>query len=132
MNSRSAAQRGFTLLEVLVALAVMAVALGAIIKATADSANNIGYLRDRTLAGWVALNQINRVLLAPDWPAESASDSGTAEMAGREWQWELTISKTTDKDLRRLEVAVRARDGAAPLATLIAFKGKPVDGNNPQ
>jgi general secretion pathway protein I len=124
MNRQPVCQCGFTLLEVLVALAVVAIALGAIIKVTAESANSTAYLRDRTLASWVALNQINQLLLNPDWPKDDSAKSGKAEMADREWRWELRVSETSDKDLRRLEVTVRSRDGAEPLATLIAFKSR--------
>jgi general secretion pathway protein I len=124
MNRKPVCQGGFTLLEVLVALAVAAIALGAIIKVTAESANSTAYLRDRTLASWVALNQVNQLLLNPDWPKDDSAKSGKTTMADREWRWELRVSETSDKDLRRLEVTVRSRDGAEPLATLIAFKSR--------
>ena len=54
MNVRSS--RGFTLLEVLVALTVLAVALGALVKAGSDHARNTGYLQERTLAHWAGSN----------------------------------------------------------------------------
>ena len=116
-------QRGFTLLEVMVALAVLALALGAIIKAGGAGANNVAMLRDRTLAGWVAVNTINELLLARDWPDAGTRDDIT-EMAAREWYLEVQINKTSDPDLRRLDVAVRDRKNAAPLVELIAFKGR--------
>ncbi|MFO7808537.1 type II secretion system minor pseudopilin GspI, partial [Guyparkeria sp.] len=50
--------RGFTLLEVLVALVVLAVALGALIKAGSEHARNTAYLQERALAGWVAGNLV--------------------------------------------------------------------------
>jgi general secretion pathway protein I len=117
-------QHGFTLLEVLVALAVLALVLGAIIKAGGVSASNVALLRDRTLAGWVAENKINELLLSRDWPDAGVSDD-TTTLAGREWYWEVRISETSDPDLRRLDVAIRDQKGAAPLAELIAFKGLP-------
>ncbi len=117
-------QRGFTLLEVMVALAVLALALGAIIKAGGAGANNVAMLRDRTLAGWVAVNTINELLLARDWP-DAGTRKDTTEMAGREWYWEVQINKTSDPDLRRLDVAIRDQKNAAPLVELIAFKGRP-------
>jgi general secretion pathway protein I len=125
MNRNDSLQRGFTLLEVLVALGIVAVALGAIIKATAESASNVAYLRDKTLASWVALNQLNRTLLSKEKPSEGgekSTSSGKVEMAGREWRWELQNSETSDPDLRRLEVSVRGQDSANPLVTLVAFK----------
>ncbi len=120
----SRTQRGFTLMEVLVALAVLAIALGAIIKAAGEGATHIGRLRDQTLASWVALNRLNETLLSEDWPAEG-SDNGVAEMANREWPWELTVSATADEDLRRLDISVRDQDDQPPLAVLSAFMGRP-------
>lgn len=120
----SRCQRGFTLMEVLVALAVLAIALGAIIKAAGEGATNIGRLRDQTLASWVALNRINATLLDGEWPAEGRS-GGVTEMAGREWRWEMTVSTTADEDLRRLDVSIRDQDEQAPLAILTAFMGRP-------
>ena len=117
-------QRGFTLLEVMVALAVLALTLGAIIKAGGAGANNVAMLRDRTLAGWVAVNTINELLLTHDWP-EAGTREDTTEMAGREWYRQVQVNKTSDPDLRRLDVAVRDQKDAAPLVELTAFKGKP-------
>jgi general secretion pathway protein I len=124
MRSPVGVQSGFTLLEVLVALAVLAVALSAIITAAGQSAGNLSYLRDRTLAGWVAENTLNELLLAQAWP-ELNNLQGTAVMAGREWLWETRVSNTPDPDIRRLEVTVRATaTGASPLAQVSAFKGR--------
>lgn len=114
---------GFTLLEVLVALAVLAIAMGAIISAVTQSITTIATLRERTFAGWVALNQINVLLLETEpWPEEGAR-TGVTELAGRVWRWEAQFHPSELPDLRRLELAVRADVGGPELSTLIAFKG---------
>lgn len=116
---------GFTLLEVLVALAVLAIAMGAIISVATQSVNTIGDLRDQTFAGWVALNKVNELLLDPKpWPDEG-SRRGRAELANRVWRWEARFQKTNDSDLSRLEVAVRIDENSPALSTLVAFKGRP-------
>jgi general secretion pathway protein I len=115
-------QAGFTLLEVLVAMAVLAIAMGAIIGAATQSIQTSAALRDQTFAGWVALNQVNVLLLDPEpWP-EDGSRRGEAELAQRVWRWEARFAATDDPDLRRVEVTVRA-DGLALIA-LTAFKGR--------
>ncbi len=127
---------GFTLLEVLVALAVLAIAMGAIINAATQSIASTAYLRDQTFASWVALNQANERLLDPEpWP-EAGSRQGSAELAYRTWRWEVRFAKTGDPDLRRIEVTVRAAENGPALSTLTAFKAnppqkKPAAGNEP-
>ncbi len=116
-------QHGFTLLEVMVALAILALTLGAMIKAGGASARNVAMLRDRTLASWVGLNKVNEALLLREWP-EPGSRADTVTLGNREWYWEVRIGKTSDPELRRVEVTVRDQKDAAPLAELIAFKGR--------
>lgn len=118
-------QPGFTLLEVLVALAVLAIAMGAIIGAATQSINTVATLRDQTFASWVALNQVNTLLLESEpWP-EEGSRKGDAELANRTWRWEARFFKTEDPDLRRVEITVRASETGRELDKLLAFKGKP-------
>lgn len=115
---------GFTLVEVLVALAVLALGLGAVLQAAAGGAATMTELRERTLAAWVAGNRLNAARLAPRWP-ELGSSQGQAEMAGGRWLWRLEVSATADRDLRRLRVRVwpAARPEGSPLADQLAFQG---------
>jgi general secretion pathway protein I len=118
-------QPGFTLLEVLVALAVLAIAMGAVIGAATRSINTVALLRDQTFAGWVALNQVSALLLeSKPWP-EEGSRTGNAELANRVWRWEARFYKTDDPDLRRLELTVRAGEAGLELGRWTAFRGKP-------
>ena len=125
MLNRKAA-KGFTLLEVLIALSVLAIALGAIIQSVAATTNNVGYLRDRTLAHWVAMNKVTELQVGTnDWPALGNTD-GTYELANYEWYWKVSVVEAGLKDIRRLEVEVRRdRDGKQALSSLIALVGKP-------
>ncbi len=122
---------GFTLLEVLVALAVLDIAMGAIISVATQSANTVGYLRDQTFAGWVALNKINELLLDPEaWP-ERGGRKGNSELANRTWFWETRFQKTSDADLIALEIVVRPREGGSVLSVLTAFKSRPPKDETP-
>ncbi len=117
---------GFTLLEVLVALAVLAIAMGAILHAVTQSIASTAALRDQTLASWVALNHVNEQLLTSvPWP-EEGSLQGSTELAGRIWRWELRFFKTGDPDLRQIKVIVRATENGPALSTLTAFKANPL------
>jgi general secretion pathway protein I len=118
----SSAAAGFTLLEVMVALAVIAIALAAVIQATAMQADHVGYLRDKTFAHWVAMNQLALARWRPPPPGEQ---SGSAAQAGREWHWKMAVTTTPDPDLRRIDIEVREHPGdREPLAVLTGFVGK--------
>ena len=100
---------GFTLIEIMVALAIITIALGAIIENTSSSTQNATYLRDKTVASWVAMNQIALMRAKKTWGSTSTR-KGTVQMAGVEWLWKMKIIKTEEKDIRRLNVEVYAAD----------------------
>ncbi len=114
--------RGFTLLEVLVATTIVAVALAAIIKTTGSSAANLSYLRDKTFAHWVALNQMAELEASGVYPGLGRK-SGNEEMANREWYWTREVKNTPDEDMRRVEISVRLekRKEAPTLTVLTGF-----------
>ena len=117
-------QRGFTLLEVLVALAVLAVAMGALVNAASSGVDTMGSLREQTFASWVAQNQINELAIADGLPT-TGNSKGSEAMAGRNWFWRMTVSKTDDADLRRIEVSVFTEEKAEySSASLVGFKGR--------
>lgn len=105
MNARR--QRGFTLLEVLAAVAVLALALGATITGASQYTANATYLRDKAVASWVARNKLVELHLLPTWPEVGKSD-GVEEMAGRKWRWRQEVQKTPDNNVRRIDVYVDA------------------------
>lgn len=118
-------QRGFTLLEVLVALAVIAIPLLALMESITTNVSNAAYLRDRTIAHWVAMNQVAEQQLEPQWPAPGQTQD-QVPMAGRTWYWKMTVRVTNDPDIRRLDVEVRARkDDKQPLESLVAYVERP-------
>lgn len=117
--------RGFTLIEVLVAVAVLAIALGAIIKTMSDNAYNSIYLRDRTLAHWVALNKVAEMQLSKDFPSPGKTD-GKSMMGNREWFWVAeVITMPLEKDMEQIKVRVSdKRDADNPVATVMAYIGR--------
>lgn len=109
MNHRPPAQhqQGFTLLEILVAVALLAIVMGALLGSLARYADQAAHLRNRSIATWVAHNRLTEVELDSAWPSPGASD-GDTEMAGVKWQWRQTVNATDDPTLRRVDVRVYA------------------------
>jgi general secretion pathway protein I len=83
--------RGFTLIEVLTALLILAVALSALQLRIAQHLDSAAYLRDKTIASWVALNQLELLRIATRLGAAPpvAAQEGSTAMAGRTWYWVL-------------------------------------------
>jgi len=98
--------RGFTLLEVLIALAIVAMSAGALLGTVTSSASNISYLKDKTQAEWVALNRLTEVRIAQQFPV-TGKRTGFSSMAGMKWQWEQEVTELPVKGL--FQVDVRAR-----------------------
>jgi general secretion pathway protein I len=114
---------GFTLIEIMVALAIITITLGAIIENTTAANINAQYLRDKTVAGWIAMNQISLVRAKRQWGSASASKQGEVEMAGQQWQWRINFVKTDDANIRRLNVQVFKLDAEKPIVLMSGFMG---------
>lgn len=116
---------GFTLVEVMVALAVVAVALPALLMSLYQQVDSTAYLRDKSMAHLVAANKLAelRILSRAREDLLRGRDSGVMEMADREWHWWLDSQPTEVEQFYRLEISV-APDQAQqeqPLYTLVAF-----------
>ncbi|GAB6263425.1 type II secretion system minor pseudopilin GspI [Photobacterium sp. 53610] len=97
-------QTGFTLLEVLVALAIFATAALSVMKAVGQHINTVGYLEQKTFATMVADNELARLRIAGE--RLTAEKKGKSELAGQTWYWSVKSTKTADGYLRALDVSV--------------------------
>lgn len=100
---------GFTLIEVLVALAILAVALAAAMRATGILIDNTATLKEHLAAGWLAQNRLQEHIARRDFP-ELGSQSGSDEMAGIRFQWREDVSGTPNNRFRRIEISVFANN----------------------
>ena len=116
---------GFTLVEVMVALAVVAVALPALLVTLSQQLDGLRYLEDRTHAQWVAANRLAelRLVVGAKGSLQTARVSGTEEMAGRSWYWWSEGVETEVPGFFRYEIVVSDQvDGeASPVHTLDGY-----------
>jgi general secretion pathway protein I len=126
MHTRPARQQGFTLLEILIALAVLAIAMGAIISLASNQTLNAAHLRDKTFAHWLALNKITELQVTDEWPSKGKKE-GDEEMGLLEWHWVRTVTDTPDNRVRRVEIAIyRDKTDKNPVTTLNSFLSQPI------
>jgi general secretion pathway protein I len=102
--------KAFTLLEVMVALVVISVTMGAIITSAGSSTAVASRLKEKTVANWVAQNQISLYRAKKIWTTSTSNRSGKVKMLDVEWQWEMKIDKTDDPLLRKIDVDVFLED----------------------
>jgi general secretion pathway protein I len=117
-------QRAFTLLEVLIALAIVGIGLLALLGTSIENTRVAHGLEARTLASYVAANEVEELRLAQNWPALGKT-TGHTRMAGIRWQWTLRAEHTAAPGILRIRVSVRpasARRGE--LVTLTGFLGR--------
>ena len=127
LRSQHHQQRGFTLIEVVVALIVVSLGMLAVIETVGGTARNAGYLRDKTVAHWVAMNKLTEVRLLPNAPGIDKS-SDEVKMAGREWRWTMEVKQTPVESIRRIDISVRPAEAPekSSMASVSGFYGTAV------
>ncbi|MFP4560582.1 MAG: type II secretion system minor pseudopilin GspI [Thiohalorhabdus sp.] len=131
MTAPSRRDAGFTLVEVLVALAVVAFALAALWKGLSQGIVVSQSLPDRLMARWVAENRVVLHQARKDWP-ETRTYEGSSEMGGREWYWREEVQETEEEALRRISVEVGPAEDERDLVSLEGFLRQPQERTTPE
>jgi len=113
---------GFTLIELVVALAVLAIGMTAVLHASSQAGYAGAFLKQKTVAHWVASNQAAELSINREWPSPGVS-TGREIMAEQTWEWETEVRSTAVPELRLVTVRVLL-DGEEK-ASLITFVGQP-------
>ena len=116
---------GFTLVEVMVALAIIALSLTAVAAKMARMIDTSNSMQERTFASWIAQNKITELRLANVIP-EVTTTSGDLEYANRTWRWRAVVSETGIENLYRVDVEVTSGDSNAVIRKVTGFIGEPV------
>jgi len=112
---------GFTLIEVMLAMAVFAVAGVALLGVADNNYRHMSHLEEQMFANWVASNQLVVVSLDKTWPPKN-NRKGKVEMAGRTWYWQQKVVKTANKEMRALTMEVRLdEDDELVTASMITY-----------
>ena len=91
----------------LIALAIVAMSVGALLGTVTSSASNVIYLKDKTLAEWVALNRLTEIRIAQQMP-DTGKRTGNSVMGGMRWQWEEEVIELPVKGMFRIDVRAHA------------------------
>lgn len=115
---------GFTLIEVMAALVIVSLGMLAVIQAVSSTASNTAYLREKTVAHWVAMNQLTDARLGAQSPP-IGKRSGEVEMGNIRWRWTVAVSATDVPSMKRIDVDVSPAEGDEDnrYASLTGFYG---------
>ena len=115
--------RGFTLMEVLIAVVILAVALSAATRATGLAADGAIVLRQHTLASWVAQDRLTGHVAAHDWP-DVGTQTGSADQGGQNFEWREAVTGGPNPYFRRIQINVYVPgDADHSLYQLVGYLG---------
>ncbi len=123
--AKSPRDKGFTLVEVLVAMTILAVGVSALVSASGASAFRSSVLRQKEVGRWVAANHLATLQALPAWPDVGAKNI-EVEMLKQRWYVRTRTRRLADADLRRLDIEVRLKaDEDSYIYSVTGFVGNP-------
>ena len=122
-SAKHKGMQGFTLLEVLIALAIFAITAIALLSQSSQSVSQSVYLEEKAYALWIAENALTELRLKPEWPSLGEQQDYRNQF-GREWAVTVDVSNTNEATLRRVEVGVFRSGQQASLSSLQGYIGK--------
>lgn len=121
----NSSNKGFTLIEVLLALAIIAIALTALLKATAQNIQNTERIKDKTIGHLVAMQGASMVQLKLIQISTAMDSTQVTTMLNQKWYWRVNSSATPIKNMQQLTISVSQKQAGPFSVELIAFRYAP-------
>lgn len=115
-------ERGFTLIEVLIALAIIALALTALLKSTSESVHGTELVKNKLIQHWVAMQGLNALQLQLLSISPNQEIFEVTQMLGESWYWHAKVTATPIAKMQRVEIAVSPSSSGPFITSLIAFR----------
>lgn len=117
--------KGFTLIEVLLALSIIAIALTALIKATAQTVANTSRIKEKSISHWVAMQGVSMIQLGLLTVPANQEITQVTNMLGQRWYWRAKLQSTAIKHMQQINITVSKNQSGPFGDLLIAFKRQP-------
>lgn len=114
--------QGFTLIEVLLALAVIAIALTAMLKATAQNIENTHRIKEKTISHWIAMQGVSMIQLKLVQVTPSQESTQVTTMLDQKWYWRAKVSSTPIKKMQQITISVSKNQSGPFYEELVAFR----------
>ena len=112
---------GFTLIEILIAMAIMAIALTALSGNSSVITHNNARLQDKTVALWIAQDVLNQYRISNQWPSAGNSQGENSQL-GQNWPWKVNVGNSSASNVFKINISVFSPASPdAPAANLNSF-----------
>lgn len=118
-------ESGFTLIEVLLALAVIAIALTALLKATSQNIDNTRRIKEKTISHWIAMQGVSMIQLNLIQVNSSQESTQLTSMLNQKWYWRAKVSVTPIKPVQKITIYVSQKQEGPFREELTAFRYMP-------
>lgn len=115
-------QAGFTLIEVLLALSIIAIALTALLKATSQNVANTQRIKEKTISHWIAMQGVSMIQLGLLQVTPSQDVTQVTTMLGQRWYWRANLSQTPIPSMQKITITVSKNQAGPFRDPLIAFR----------